>query len=159
MPRFQYPRFAVEKRRGRYYVGGKGPLKDNWGRLIPAEITDFEWSLLPELPFDYVALAGRRIRHGFVRCARCRSWFYGPTRARLCPACLKSERETALTALNARRAGRRLKARLGVTCRQCGEPLDAERSTKAYCSNACRQEAYRVRRLSLTNSSHRRGLT
>jgi hypothetical protein len=57
-----------------------------------------------------------------------------------------ADREAALVALNARRGERRLAARQSATCHQCGKPLDAERSTKAYCSNACRQAAYRKRR-------------
>lgn len=31
-------------------------------------------------------------------------------------------------------------------CVHCGDPLAAERSTRAYCSNRCRQAAYRLRR-------------
>lgn len=32
------------------------------------------------------------------------------------------------------------------TCEYCGQPFDAERSTKRYCSNSCRQLAYLDRR-------------
>jgi hypothetical protein len=33
--------------------------------------------------------------------------------------------------------------RATLTCLQCGAALDAQRSTRSYCSNACRQKAYR----------------
>jgi hypothetical protein len=32
------------------------------------------------------------------------------------------------------------------TCGACGEPFDSSRSDARYCSNACRQDAYRKRK-------------
>ncbi len=46
-----------------------------------------------------------------------------------------------------RRARRFTKAKLSSTdCVMCGQTLTAQRQTKAYCSRACQQKAYRERR-------------
>lgn len=41
---------------------------------------------------------------------------------------------------------RRERARTDLTCQQCHESFDADRSDAKYCSNACRQKAYRQRK-------------
>jgi predicted nucleic acid-binding Zn ribbon protein len=41
------------------------------------------------------------------------------------------------------------KARREARCMACGDALDAVRPTRRYCSDACRQEAYRFRRIRL----------
>ncbi len=43
------------------------------------------------------------------------------------------------------RRGARSEARAGRRCEQCNEILDADRCDARYCSNACRQRAYRAR--------------
>jgi hypothetical protein len=48
----------------------------------------------------------------------------------------------------AKRLAARADARAGRKCEDCGETLDADRSDARYCSPACRQRAYRRRRLS-----------
>ena len=47
-----------------------------------------------------------------------------------------------------RRSVERLKARAGLKCQWCGEPLKAERGTKRYCSGKCRVAALRARQIS-----------
>ena len=45
------------------------------------------------------------------------------------------------------RTERRAEARADLVCQRegCGKPLDARRSTRKYCSDACRMVAYRAR--------------
>lgn len=44
-----------------------------------------------------------------------------------------------------RRAAQRAEARAGRTCPVCGEPFEAQRSTKVYCSTGCRVAADRAK--------------
>ena len=49
------------------------------------------------------------------------------------------------------------RAEVASTCRACGEPTNAQRSTRRYCAGACRQRAYRAgRRPILAPVAHQR---
>jgi hypothetical protein len=64
--------------------------------------------------------------------------YYGPARVWCCEDC-------AVAASLARRRRLRAEARAGQKCEGCGEMIDAGRNDARYCSNACRQRAYRQR--------------
>jgi hypothetical protein len=80
-----------------------------------------------------------------LKACRCSAVFLGDPCSRHCPAC---KREADLRATRA--AVRRLRAKrrppLAQQCRQCGAPMSAKRSTKAFCSEKCRVAAHRERR-------------
>jgi hypothetical protein len=83
------------------------------------------------------------------RCARCRVWFIAPAPVRLCSdGCRAAAKRQSNAKQIAKRteAGRRRRESLQVECRQCGAPIAASRSTRSFCSPACRQAAYRARR-------------
>jgi hypothetical protein len=81
-----------------------------------------------------------------LKACRCSAVFVGDSCTRHCPAC---KREADL--LSTRAAVRRLRAKrrppppLALQCRQCGAPMMAKRSTKAFCSEKCRVAAHRAR--------------
>jgi endogenous inhibitor of DNA gyrase (YacG/DUF329 family) len=89
------------------------------------------------------------------RCARCGAPFLAHPSARGCSEeCRTAFRRESQRKQIAKRTIKRVERRaaLKVECRQCGKPVDApSRSTRAFCSNACRQAAYRAR--SSTTSS------
>jgi hypothetical protein len=80
-----------------------------------------------------------------LKACHCGAAFVGVSRAQHCPSC---QREATLNA--AREAVRRIRvsrrAPLAGTCRQCGAPMTAKRSTKAFCSGKCRMAANRARK-------------
>jgi hypothetical protein len=90
-------------------------------------------------------------RPSVLKACHCSAVFVGDPCSRHCPAC---KREAALRAT--RVAVRRLRANrrppLAQQCRQCNAPMTARRSTKAFCSDRCRQ---RARRLWLRKSAER----
>lgn len=47
---------------------------------------------------------------------------------------------------SARRAAAAAEERAGRTCEACGDPFTPRRADARYCSNACRQDAYRQRK-------------
>ena len=79
-----------------------------------------------------------------LKACACSAVFVGDSCSRHCPAC---KREADL--LSTRTAVRRLRAKrrpprpLALQCRQCGAPMMAKRSTKAFCSEKCRVAAHR----------------
>jgi hypothetical protein len=81
-----------------------------------------------------------------LKACACSAVFVGDSCSRHCPAC---KREADL--LSTRAAVRRLRAKrrpprpLALQCRQCGAPMMAKRSTKAFCSEKCRVAAHRER--------------
>jgi hypothetical protein len=84
------------------------------------------------------------------RCRQCGAGFIAHAAARLCSAdCRKLAGKTSALKARATRTETRQRRResLAVICRQCGVPIEgASRSTRAYCSEKCRQAAYRARR-------------
>jgi hypothetical protein len=70
------------------------------------------------------------------RCNRCGEPFLGPGNLRICSDACRAKPP---------RKRPRLRLRTLRSCRQCGGALTATRSTRAFCSNACRQAAYRTR--------------
>jgi hypothetical protein len=55
--------------------------------------------------------------------------------------------ESCRLALDRERARlERAESRVGKRCAECDEPFDADRADRRYCSNACRQRAYRGKR-------------
>ena len=80
-----------------------------------------------------------------LKACACSAVFVGDSCTRHCPAC---KREADL--LSTRTAVRRFRAKqrqppLVLQCRQCGAPMTAKRSTKAFCSEKCRVAAHRER--------------
>jgi hypothetical protein len=80
-----------------------------------------------------------------LKACGCSAVFVGDSCSRHCPAC---KREADL--LSTRAAVRRLRAKrrppppFALQCRQCGAPMTAKRSTKAFCSEKCRVAAHRA---------------
>ena len=83
------------------------------------------------------------------RCNRCGAPFIAHPAARLCSAeCRNTFKRALQRKASAKRTIRRdeRRAALRVRCRQCGGQVEApSRSSRAFCSNACRQAASRVR--------------
>jgi hypothetical protein len=83
------------------------------------------------------------------RCVRCGAPFIAPAPVRLCSeTCRDESKRESLAKHLAKRAQERERRRaaLKVACRHCGQPVEKpSRSTRGYCSNACRQAAYRTR--------------
>jgi hypothetical protein len=83
------------------------------------------------------------------RCVGCGAPFIAPPSARLCSdECRDAGKRESRAREIAKRSQRRneRRAALNVECRQCGKPVEGpSRSTRGYCSNACRQAAYRER--------------
>jgi endogenous inhibitor of DNA gyrase (YacG/DUF329 family) len=84
------------------------------------------------------------------RCAGCGAPFVAHPSARLCSAeCRTAFRRGSQRKASAKRTIRRdeRRAALQVRCRQCGEPIEApSRSSRAFCSNRCRQVSWRQAR-------------
>ena len=68
------------------------------------------------------------------RCTRCGEPFLGPGNLRICSDICRAKPPQKRP---------RLLLRTLRSCRQCGGPLTATRSTRTFCSNACRQKAHR----------------
>jgi hypothetical protein len=83
------------------------------------------------------------------RCVRCGAPFIAHPAARLCSAeCRTAFKRASQRKASAKRTIRRdeRRAALQVRCRQCGGQVEApSRSSRAFCSNACRQAVYRAR--------------
>jgi predicted nucleic acid-binding Zn ribbon protein len=71
------------------------------------------------------------------RCSRCGEPFLGPGNVRICSDACRAQPP---------RKRPRLRMREVCSCLRCGAAMTATRSTRAFCSNACRQAAYRERR-------------
>jgi hypothetical protein len=82
-----------------------------------------------------------------VRCIDCGSPFQRTQRARShrCPECRQAAPLKRLAALSARRKTEAAEARGRLVCANpfCGRPLEAQRSTRRYCSDQCRRMAWR----------------
>jgi len=82
------------------------------------------------------------------RCVRCGAPFIAHPAARLCSSeCRTASKRASQRKASAKRTIKRdeRRAALQVRCRQCGEPVEsASRASRAFCSNACRQAAYRA---------------
>jgi hypothetical protein len=80
-------------------------------------------------------------------CQRCGELFLGAAYRRTCSTCRTAAQDETMSKSNARHSARRSQERsarrASMICRHCGQPLDAARSTRAFCSNACHQAAYR----------------
>jgi hypothetical protein len=74
------------------------------------------------------------------QCANCRRWTVGST-SHCSPDCEDATKQ----AKRQERVEARASARSGRHCPICNTPLDPQRATRAYCSNRCRQLAYRQR--------------
>jgi hypothetical protein len=78
-------------------------------------------------------------------CRHCRTALVGLPSTRLCPAC-KHKAALASSRASAHRLRAKRREALDLHCRQCGAPLAAKRSTKAFCSAKCRVAARREAR-------------
>jgi hypothetical protein len=85
------------------------------------------------------------------RCVRCGAPFLAHPSARLCsPDCRTQAKRESQGKQIAKRTESRNQRRvaLRLECRQCGKEVESlSRSTRAFCSDACRQAAYRSRLL------------
>jgi hypothetical protein len=82
------------------------------------------------------------------RCARCWAPFIDVSEARLCSdQCRAQAKRESVRRASAKRSQRRAKehAERTVTCRQCGKAVGASRSTRHYCTPACRVAWHRAR--------------
>jgi hypothetical protein len=83
------------------------------------------------------------------RCGACSAPFIAYASARLCSAeCRTASKRASQRKASAKRTIRldERRAALQVRCRQCGEPVESpSRASRAFCSNVCRQAAYRAR--------------
>jgi hypothetical protein len=79
---------------------------------------------------------GRFLGARLHRCTRCGEPFLGPGNVRICSDVCRAKPP---------RKRPRLLLRTLRSCGQCGGPMTATRSTRTFCSNACRQAAYRAR--------------
>jgi endogenous inhibitor of DNA gyrase (YacG/DUF329 family) len=150
-------RCAVEERDGRLYVAGvriivsaersSAPLDDNTLYRIDAALTAEAKAVGSNMP---VCISAMSRLH---RCGECGAPFIAHASARLCSAeCRIAVRRAAQRRASAKLTVRRDARRAGlqVRCRQCGEPVEgALRASRAFCSNACRQSAYRARTTAL----------
>jgi hypothetical protein len=101
---------------------------------------------LPDTDETRRALAQAHDLHRYRsrECCRCSGSFLArlegvyPATSYCTPECQQADR-------NERRAEKRWRDRkpAAVDCAQCGNPVPSERSTRRYCSDACRQRAYR----------------
>ena len=57
-----------------------------------------------------------------------------------------------------RRKENRIKTKRACVCSQCGAPFTADRAGAGYCSNACRQAAYRERMLQINSNRSAAGV-
>jgi hypothetical protein len=76
-----------------------------------------------------------------LTCPGCGRTVWAPRQALQCAACAKADRAAHMREVRAKRH----KVPDFGNCVECGEPLDAERRSRKYCSAACRQQAYRIR--------------
>jgi hypothetical protein len=81
---------------------------------------------------------------GFYResCAHCGGTFIGWATRLYC--CTKCQRTAAMGRRKVQRKQQQHERPL-VACTQCGGEIPVHRSTKRFCSDACRQAAYRAR--------------
>ena len=90
-----------------------------------------------------------------VSCSKCRRAFYrcgsrDPGSSKYCSdGCAKKaaepQRKRTIARQVARRAETRAKARANRKCQSCGEPMEAARATKLFCSTRCRVAGHRGR--------------
>lgn len=89
-------------------------------------------------------------------CAQCGRWFvhhhidHQSRPGRFCSdACAAVAHKASVAATQARvveqRSAARAERRAGLKCENCGEPLEAARSTARFCSTKCRMAAHRRR--------------
>jgi hypothetical protein len=161
-------RCAVEERDGRLYVAGtridvSGDIEI--GRMADEALRSFDRSgvTLDDRALDQIDGAltaeaqavGSNLPVGLDPksrlhwCLRCGAPFIAHPSTRLCGAeCAVASTRASQRKASAKRTIRRdeRRAALRVRCRQCDKPVEnAFRRQRAFCSNACRQAAYRVR--------------
>lgn len=74
-------------------------------------------------------------------------------------ACLTKWRKRKRAEQRKEEAATRAEARSGRVCEQCGEPIEAARSTKRYCSIKCRVAAHRATFQAGSGAKHDRAAT
>jgi hypothetical protein len=149
-----HPRYRdVIERNGKFYVGD-----------VSFSVSDPDFNAV-ELPDSLVEQLG--LPPGCYLLRRCSSGVYGEgcgapfiagsrfsnaCKVQRCSACRDKADHARIARWVAKRSMARENARLarpGITCAVCGKALafmlDAHRSTKKYCSAACRQAAHRER--------------
>jgi endogenous inhibitor of DNA gyrase (YacG/DUF329 family) len=154
-------RCAVERRDGRLYVAGARlivPALDPGVAGWPASGMTLDDRTLDRIDDALTAeaqAAGSNIPVGLDsmsrlhKCVRCGAPFVAHASARLCSGeCRIAFKRASQRRASAKRTIKRdeRRAALMIRCRQCGDPVErASRRQRAFCSNACRQAAYRAR--------------
>lgn len=104
----------------------------------------------PDQPSEYPRPTGDDVvppRHRIKACAVCGEQFIGPASATACSQACRVERlRQRSRALVARRSKWRVQDNSAMRCKECRKPMTGARSSKTYCSPACRQKAYRERK-------------
>jgi hypothetical protein len=158
----------VEERDGRLYVAGVEIIACADERALDAASAARRSYRLSGVPLDVETVwrieeamtakaraagsnmpVGIRYSVRLHRCRGCGTPFIAHHAARLCSdACRGLGRKASERRASGKRTVRRVERRasLKVQCRHCGGPVEgAARSTRAFCSDACRQAAYRAR--------------
>jgi hypothetical protein len=161
-------RCAVDERDGRLYVAGAqitiSAEREAWRAmddmrcsfgLSGVTLDDSTLDRIDDALTAEAASAGSNMPVGLDpsarlhRCVGCGAPFIAHPAARLCsPECRTAFKRASQRKASSKRTIRRgeRRAALRVRCRQCGEPVErASRRQRAFCSNACRQAAYRAR--------------
>ena len=113
---------------------------------------------IPGLPAELLdwhrrhAEAQRAWRNVSLTCRRCGDPFEIRQRVlrkskspSICPACIADRHRQYLHVWRARRRAERKRAHADRRCSACGKSMPEGRADRAYCSNGCRQRAYRKR--------------
>jgi hypothetical protein len=78
------------------------------------------------------------------RCG-CGAHFVASFRQKTCLACSRAAALDRFRAYTAERSADRAEPREGFVCERCGAAIPSERSTRKFCTDACRQAACRGR--------------
>jgi hypothetical protein len=133
-------------------------LRKQYDAWLPADVArreavnaipGFRFRLGPPPPFEARVLWPRNSFSYPRRCRCCGREFFNTglvTGACCSDHCMAKRYRASVTTRNAARSAERREARAQLVCRHCGKPLDAQRSSRRYCSGRCRIAALRARR-------------
>jgi endogenous inhibitor of DNA gyrase (YacG/DUF329 family) len=138
--RKNYPKpcaFWLDERDGRLWCGEHD--------IAPVPVS-LRWQTWERIGTDRARLMRAAVGHGWhlyaiYRCQRCGRWAAGSGFLWCSDECRRSD--VAQQARD-RRAQRATAARPMVNCSTCGAPIEAQRATRKFCSNRCRQAAHRA---------------
>lgn len=124
---------AVEERQGGLYCGDDFVCRpeDHWGGDKGT-------------PIDRIGGRYNDPSSRLFRC-HCGAWFIGHWSAKQCVVCRHQEKNAKFSAQRSEKRAEARAARPAIACEGCGKPVPAQRSTRKYCSDACRQRDFRQR--------------